>query len=363
MDSDLRVGINARTLSVEEPGGAVQIGYHVIRELSSRPSIEIIIFGHSNLQSEFDPPVVSTGFPVNSQVYGFFWERMVLPLLASKWEIDVLYCPNTNAPLTGSRFDNVITYHDVNALDGYANPKYRVLRKLSVPPSLNVADKVITVSEFSKSRILEHHDIDPNDIKVIYNGIDSIYLDDSPGQYVDVPDDYILFTGSLNPRKNIQGVIDGFRQFNEENKSKYNLVFIGPGNKNIFGSVDIDENENIYHLGFLSKDELKSVYRNALVFLFPSFYEGFGLPPLEAMACGTPVIASNVTALPEVLGNSAELVTPHEPDEISASLTKIISNECYREMLIERGLQQANQYTWDRSVSEIVELLEDVGGK
>ncbi|WP_396611638.1 glycosyltransferase family 4 protein [Haloferax sp. S1W] len=350
----MRIGINARTFSVDEPGGAVQASIRLAKELIDHPDNEVVLFGSSSLSDEFDTEVCSTGF-VDSQAVGLVWERTILPLLARKADIDVLYCPNGNGPLHELDLPVVMCIHDVNAQKGMSNSVHQVYRKLTVPVAARACDTVVTVSKFSKNEICSEINVPQSKVEVIYNGIDEIYFGDERTA-IDVPDKYLLFVGSLNPRKNISGILEAYRCVQQD--QNIDLAIIGPSNKDIFKSLDIGPIEGVRRFGFLDSLEVKHAYENAEALVFPSFYEGFGLPPLEAFACGTPVVASDCSALPELLGERAIYVNPESPRSIAMGIKKILNGEFnYSEADLQ---QQATQYTWKSVAQRVLRVIDDL---
>ncbi|QRV15789.1 glycosyltransferase family 4 protein [Haloterrigena salifodinae] len=347
----MKIGINARTFSVSEPGGAVQASKRLTTELVSNTDHEVVLFGAPSLASDFDAEVHSTGF-YDRQLWGVLWERLILPRLIRKSDVDVLYCPNGNAPSTEIDTPVVMCIHDVNAQKGWSGGVHGVYRKLTVPAGAEKADAVVTVSEFSKREIVETLDIPKQKVKVIYNGINEVFFQEDSEPF-DLPDRYLLFVGSLNPRKNIEGVISAYREIRSE--LDVELVFIGPENKNIFQSLDMESVEGIHRCGYLDILEVKYAYENAEALVFPSFYEGFGLPPLESLACGTPVVASDRGSLPEVLGDAAVFVNPESTSDIARGIRDVVLGA---EITEEQMRQQAMNYTWG-SVSQRVMMVFD----
>ncbi|WP_081909158.1 glycosyltransferase [Haloferax prahovense] len=353
----MKIGINARTFSVDEPGGAVQAAMMQAKELSARNDTEVVLFGHKSIRDDFpELTVVSDNYISSSQAFGILWERTSLPKLASSQEVDVLYCPNGNAPLTSISVPTVVCIHDVNAIKRMSSNIHYIYRRLTIPSSVNSAEVVTTVSEFSKKEITSELSIDEGNISVVHNGISDYYLNDGPGKPLDLPDEYILYVGSMNPRKNIQGILDSFNIL-KDSMEEYKLVMIGPENKSIFKNFEVKDSDNIVTPGYVSIEELKFAYKNAAVFLYPSKYEGFGLPPIEAMACGTPVIASRTASLPEVLDDAPMYVDPKDPRDIAETTQTVLENPKLSSQLVERGFIQASKYTWENSASRLMDVF------
>lgn len=356
----MKVGINARTFSVAEPGGAVQVAMRLTRELASR-DVELVLFGHPSVTSRFpDFDVVSRGYAVDSQVYGILWERTILPRLAATHDVDVLFCPNANAPLHRSSVPVVVQIHDVNAIEGHSSRAHRLYRRLAVPRAAALADAVVTVSEFSKGEIISHLGIDPDRVHVVYNGIDEYFLESGDGEPLDLPDSYVLYVGAMNPRKNVERLVEAFNRLEGGPDIPEKLVLIGPERKAIFKAMDLEDSAAIVTPGYVTREELKFAYTHADLFVFPSLYEGFGMPPLEAMACGTPVVAGDAAALPEVLGDAAEFVDPHDVEDIARGIERVLDDQELASELVRRGFDQVSRYEWSNTADDLIEILDSV---
>jgi glycosyltransferase involved in cell wall biosynthesis len=355
----MKIGINARTFAVDEPGGAVQSVLALSRELAASPGTEVVLFGPPGADAKVpDASLDDTLYPVGSQVYGLVWERTLLPYLAQKHGIDVLYCPNGNAPPFSIPVPVVMCIHDVNAQKGLSSGPHGLYRRLAVPPAARAADALVTVSEFSKREIVAEFGVDPSKVHVVYNGIDPLYLNDDPGEPTELPDEYVLYVGAFNPRKNVSRLVESFSRLKHETDLDHDLVLVGPGNKQIFENLEIDETADVRTPGYLSDRELKFAYRNADAFAYPSLYEGFGLPPLEAMACGTPVVASTAASLPEVLDDAAVLVDPQSVGAIRGGIERVLTDKECQRRLVERGYLQSERFTWVRSKERILSLFQ-----
>lgn len=357
----MKVGVNARTFSVDEPGGAVQAAKTVTTELASRSAIDLVLFGHGSIAEEFPGVTIDDSqYPVSSQVYGLAWERSVLPRLAARHEVDVLYCPNGNGPLHEIPCPVVMCIADVNAQRGLSSPVQRLYRRATVPRAAVVADALVTISEFSKGEIVEVMGISPKKIETVYYGIDPLFCSDEPGDSLDLPTEYILFVGAMNPRKNIERLVRAFDLLKHRTDLAHKLVLIGPQNKTVFQELEIEATDDLVLPGFVSKEQLKFAYDNASLFAYPSLYEGLGLPPIEAMACGTPVLSSNVTSLPEVIGDAGELVDPRSTATIADGMERVLTDREYRDRLVERGRKRAARFTWEQAADRIVQLFKEI---
>ena len=358
----MHVGVNARAFSATDPGGDVQCGIRLAQALEQRDDIRITLFGHEDTESKFNgAEVVSTLFPRNSQIYGLGWEQTVLPKVAEKRDIDVLLCPNRNGPVMSVSVPVLTGVQDIFAYNRREPGLYRTLQRLRLPRMIRYSDHLTTGSRFSKHQIMSEFGLPSKDISVTYNGISETYLDDVPSEEIPVPEEYILFVGAMNKRKNFGGLLRAFEILCDQFAIDHDLVITGPRSKLIYEKVDerLSE-ERIHHYGFVDELELKYIYENAAVFVFPSWREGFGVPPLEAMACGTPVVASNRPCIPEVLGDAANFVDPDNPRSIAETTYETINNEVDRQTMIEKGRKRANEYRWERVADRTVEVLRSI---
>ncbi|NHN65056.1 glycosyltransferase family 4 protein [Haloarcula sp. JP-Z28] len=354
----MKVGVNARTFTVDEPGGAVQTSIKHTTGLIERDDTDVVLFGGKGLKSTFpNTPIVTTGYSFTSQVYGLVWERTVLPALADRSDIDVLYCPNGNAPATRTSCPVAMCIHDVNALKGWSSGIHQLYRKTAMPRGAKVADTITTVSEFSKSEIVDYLDVPHSKVDVVYNGIDESFFTTENEVLDGLPQNYLLFVGSMNPRKNLKRVVESYVAVKDQTDFPHELVIIGPENKNIFKSVDIESRDDILTPGFVTEGELRYAYKHADVFVFPSLYEGFGLPPLEALACGTPVVSSETTALGEILREGCIKVDPEEVQEITNAIIQILENEQLADELSTQGKAYARKFTWESATEQLRDVL------
>ncbi|MFH1232239.1 MAG: glycosyltransferase family 1 protein, partial [Patescibacteria group bacterium] len=290
---------------------------------------------------------------------------------------------------------SLITVHDLSFL---RNPEFFSLRKnfwhnmINVSKLLKKFKQIIAISENTKRDIIELCGISPDKIKVIYSGVGEEYkqitnlnlieLKDTEcsighsvskaieakrlnevKQKYNLPDNFILYLGTIEPRKNIEGIIKAYNQLRIDNSELEDVKLIivgGKGwkSKNIYKEWDLSEyKDDIKFLDYISSENKVYLYNLASVFLYPSFYEGFGFPPLEAMACGTPVIASYSSSLPEVIGDAGLLVDPYNITEIANALKQILLNKDLSDKLIKKGLEQAKQFSWIKTAREYLEVF------
>lgn len=300
-------------------------------------------------------------------------EQLRIPLDLRREGIDLFHAPHyVLPPLIPCK--SVVTIHDCIHL---RFPQYLPNRlayayaRSSLWIATHRSNRVLTVSEASKRDILRYFSIPENKIDVIYNAIDERYGEaPSPDEVLRVReryqlnDPFVLYAGNIKPHKNLERLIEAFNTLRRGGLDTVKLVIIGD---EISKYAALRRAVHKYKLhkhvrffGFVPDKTLAVLYRLASVFVFPSLYEGFGLPPLEAMASGTPVITSNVSSLPEVVGDAALLIDPYEPDAIAEAMRRVLTEPALREDLRQRGLQRVKEFSWDRSVRRVHEIYQEV---
>ena len=226
------------------------------------------------------------------------------------------------------------------------------------------SDMIITGSEYTKREILRRLDFDESKVRVIYHGVrHDVFrpLDDLRLGF-ELPKRFILSVGSLEPRKNLIGLLNAYNLLDDTIKDEYKLILVGfKGweNKEIMRLIELNKN-NVQYLGYISDEDLAKVYNLASVFVYPSFYEGFGLPPLEAMACGLPVVTSNVSSLPEVGGDAVIYCDPNDIVDIKNKIELVLGDGDMRADMKKKGLEQAAKFTWEKSAVEHLAVFEEL---
>lgn len=233
----------------------------------------------------------------------------------------------------------------------------------------SASDWIITGSNFTKHEIIRYMNYPENRISVIYHAVDhdlyKVYdknMLQATKEKFKLNDHFLLFVGSIEPRKNLHNLLKAYHLLSDDIKKSYPLVLVGfKGweNREIMQEIE-KEKEHIHYLGYLSDEELAHVYSLATLFLYVSLYEGFGIPPLEAMACGTAVIASNVASLPEVCGDAVKYIDPTDSCDIAEKIREMLAEPVKRDILIKKGLEHAKLFTWDKACQEHLKVFEKV---
>jgi glycosyltransferase involved in cell wall biosynthesis len=239
--------------------------------------------------------------------------------------------------------------------------------------SVDRADKIITISENSKNEIIKFLNVDATKIEIVYPGIDRInytkkYSNDEINKVkkkYKLPSKYILYLGTLEPRKNIVRIIESYSKLKTQINEQIYLVIAGKKGwmyEEIFKKVESLGLENdVIFTGYVDEIDKHLLYKMSEVFVFPSLYEGFGMPVLEAMAAGVPVITSNTSALPEVVGDAGILINPNDVEELANAMKKVLEDKDLKQKLIKKGLTQSLKFSWEKSARKLLEIYKEVG--
>lgn len=283
--------------------------------------------------------------------------------------IDLFFMPDLRPCALSRNVTKITTIHDLSFVHfkKFFSRKTRLWYKLMKPlREIRTSDRLISVSSFTKQDLMRTYKIPGDKISVIHEGIEESFcenIDEKAYQHIrrryNLPEKYYLFLSTLEPRKNIHNLVKGFMIYKLLNrKDNVKLVFAGAKNPKIFSKVVMKElHPDIMFTGFIDEDDKASVIKHAKVFLYPSFFEGFGLPLLEAMKCGTPIITSNTSAMPEIAGDAAILINPNFPDAIATALEKIKKPEI-KDALQKNMAEQIKKFSWNECARKTLELFE-----
>lgn len=291
---------------------------------------------------------------------GHIWEQWDLPKYLKEQKSPLLLCLCNTAPLFYK--NKIVTVHDV-AFMAYPqtfNKSFLYFYRFMIPRIMVSAKRILTVSEFSKNEIIKYYNIDEEKISVIYNAVTNDFRKKHDNTLLE--EKYILAVSSLNYRKNFITVLQAFDVLLKQNQNIL-LYIIGDLHNSNFSNINIDQykdNPKIKFLGRVTDCDLIRYYSNAFAFVYPSFYEGFGIPPLEAQACGCPVICSKASCLPEIFGNSVSYCNPNNPASLAEAIINLCNNEQLRLDLIERGLRNVAKYSWEKSADKIFKVINSI---
>jgi len=307
---------------------------------------------HKNIAEKLDVKVIG-------KRSGYYWEQVELPRWLNKHSGGLLVNLCNMAPLL--YHNNSITIHDIAVLKHkeWFSKKFYWFYNAVMPLLVKRAKKIFTVSEFSKSEIVSFFSIDPERIFIVNNAVsDAIYPNDTSDRWGLIHKKYILAVSSINPRKNFKTIIEAFNKMDADTDTY--LIVAGETNK-VFNRVDYmsaaEKNPKILFIGYVSDKELGFLYKNAIAFIYVSLYEGFGIPMLEAMSCGCPVIASNNTSMIEIGKNAALFVDPLNSEQLKNSIIQIANNAVLRDNLIKNGHLVNAEYKWKESTKNLYQRL------
>jgi glycosyltransferase involved in cell wall biosynthesis len=286
---------------------------------------------------------------------------------------DLVHFPDQSLPLLPVLpCPSVVTVHDLTTYrytEAYTRGKV-LYKKLATRAAMRQATRIIAVSQSTKQDILDLFGVSENQVRAVYSGLDRRFRPvedcsklERTRTALGLPEQYILHVGSIDPRKNLVTLFKALAILRDDDL-RVRLVVAGSREYNyrpVFDTVQaLALEDQVLFLGFVSDAELVDVYNLAQLFVFPSIHEGFGYPPLEAMACGTPVIVSNSSSLPEIVDDAALQVDPFNAAEIATAIRLLLTNSELREQLASRGMQRAATFAWERTARETLKVYEEV---
>ncbi len=378
----MRIGIEAQRLFRPHKHGMDRVALELIKNLQTiDKDNDYFIF----VKPDQDKSAISntSNFTIVEISGGPYplWEQYKLPKFAKAYNCDILHCTSNTAPLLAN-ISLVTTLHDIIYMEESLIKLFKssaslyqkfgnLYRRIIVNGVVKKSKRLITVSNYEKENITSFFKLRNKNIQSIYNGvsqqftakIDSTHLANVKARY-ELPEHYLLHIANKDPRKNTKRVLMAFKDFLNKTNADYKLVMLGCKDtdlKTILGEkVDSSLFKHLILPSYVSDGDLPVFYSQAELFLFPSLREGFGIPIIEAMACGVPVITSNTSSMSEVAGEAAHLIDPYKTEEISNGIIKIISNANYRNELIQKGLKHYKQYSWLTMAKQVLETYKQL---
>lgn len=375
----MRIAIEAQRLFRPHKHGMEVVALETIRALQEIDHINNYrIYAAQNSDDTVVKP--TQNFEIEKLPKAFYplWEQLKLPAAVKRYSPDILHCTANTAPL---RYPGklIITLHDLIFLEKaeFSGTAYQVFgnmyRRFIVPRVARKCDHIITVSEYSKKVIIQRLGIHENKISVVHNGVHPSFKPITDQQLLgnvkkiyNLPEQFFLHIGNPAPRKNTRGVLKAYNRYRELTQNPWPLVITGSKDDWLHALCDELKlsglKQHLICTGFIATEHLPVVYNLATVFLYPSLNEGFGLPVIESMACGTAVITSENSCLPEIAGGAALLVNPDHAGSIADAMLLLHENEGKRKELVEKGFLNAQRFTWRRSAEECLKVYQHVAG-
>lgn len=358
----IHVGVNAHLLSLDKSYRSAGINWYIYNLLQhlpdADPEIDYTVFlrdsGYSGREGQRLWP---SRLPTRRPPVRILWEQAVQPWAARRAGLDLLHCPAFVGPLSAAT-PFVVTVHDLSFLlfpEGFRGWNRHYLRTLT-GLSVRRARRVIAVSESTRQDLVRLYGLDPGRVDVVYNGVDAAFRP-LPQEEVaafrsgkGLPERFVLFVGTLEPRKNIVRLVEAYARLSAP---RIPLMLVG-GRGWFYEEIlvrveELDLADEVCFVGYVPAEDLPYWYNAAEVLAYPSLYEGFGLPALEAMACGTPVVTSSTSSLPEVVGQAGMLVEPTDVDALAAALQQVLDDAWLRDRMGAAGKAQAARFTWQKT--------------
>ena len=319
---------------------------------------QIVVLGNTQEIMSFDWSKEVQIIECNAKIYSFK-EQLLYPIVIPK--CDVFWSPHFNLPILPIKAKKIVaTIHDVNHLTSIAPHSF--LKKkyafLLFHNAVSKANLIFTVSEFSKREILKYTSVNAEKIKVVYCGVDESFFQNTQNKKdLKLPENYILYVGNVKPHKNLIVLLKAYNSLSNQLKSKFKLVIIGKKEGFITQDKQIEDyiiknnlQKHIVFTGYVHDIDLPKIYQNASLFVFPSLYEGFGLPVLEAMAARIKVLSSNAASLPEIGGDAVIYFDPLNDKELASKIASIIENPIIWNEFIKKTEFQLAKFTWSKSI-------------
>jgi glycosyltransferase involved in cell wall biosynthesis len=351
------IGVYTRSLLLE----LAARGGMRYRGLAHRPVRGAEELAAAGIESEHEPAPL-----------GVIWQQLKLPRRLQRDDIDLLWSPLMTIPLR-CPVPAVATVHDLTSILMPESHRFKVKWSIFpfLRPSLERAERLVAVSRATADDIAFHFPQAAHKVRVIYSGVDPEFRPGTPEQIeatreeIGAPDGYLLYAGTLEPRKNLGAVLDAWEALRLEDPGVPPLVLAGPygwGSRELVRRIESLAPRGVKTFGHVDRDRLVRLFQAATVFVYPSFYEGFGLPPAEALACGIPTVVSNVSSLPEVVGDAGLQVDPADPGELMMAIRNLLESPSRREELRGKGLERASLFRWERTAAEMEEVFREALG-
>ncbi len=369
----MKIAVNTRLLLKDRLEGIGWFSYEILKRITrNHPEHEFLFIFDRPFADEFIFGDNVTGVVIGPQarhpILFYIWFELSIPRLLKKHKVDLFLSPEPYMPLKLS-VPSIQTIHDLS-FEHYPNDLPFAAQKYNqrmIPLAAKKASRIFSVSEYSKSDIAKLYDISTDKIDVVYNASKEDFVPSSAEQIQKTREQYsngkpyYLYVGALNPRKNLVNLFKAYDQVCEAKGTDNKLVVVG--NK-MYWTKEIEQTYNnmkfkdeVVFLGHLDTDSLNKVYGAALALTYVSYFEGFGIPIVEAFRSHCPVITSNVTSMPEVAADAALLVDPFKVEEIAEAMMQIADSEELRQGLIKKGCQQVKKFSWDLSAEKMWESL------
>ncbi len=374
----MRIGIEAQRIFRQKKHGMDIVILEILRQLQqlntpheyfayAQPYKDInTLHSSENVKVKLSGPTL---YPI--------WEQYILPREIKKDKIDLLHCTSNTAPIN-INVPLIVTIHDIIYLEKQVRNNgvfYQklggVYRRWNVPQIAKKASMVVTVSDYERNRIIERLNLPEEKVRTVYNACSSHFGNDYGAEELqdfskrmNLPERFVLFLGNTDPKKNLPNVIKTLGLLYERKQLDFTLVITDFKIEHLLPLLKEQNNEHLLKhimlIGYVINQELPKLYKLAQLFLYPSLRESFGIPILEAMQCGTPLITSDTSAMPEIAGSGSVLVDPSQPEEIAEKIVRLLNDTEMKAKVIAYGLERVKLFSWRRTTEQMVDIYNEV---
>jgi len=370
----MRIAIDASTISTQGGPRTYVLGLLDALFRVDKDNDYVIFYNDRSHLGRF-PLAREIVLPGRNPLARLWREHVLLPLACRRERVELLHCPKSAIPYF-SPCPTVVTLHDLIPIRHPETEKFaaQLYWRLQIPIAARRSSFVITDSEHAREEIMADFRVAPERIRAIMLGFNPAMLEQrsrAAGKAVrnryGLPESYLLYVGTIQPRKNIDTLIEAYARLGRDRKDLPKLVIVGRKGwlyDKLFNRIaELGLVDEVLFTGFVPDEDLPYIYDGARLFAYLSFFEGFGLPPLEAMACGVPVVTSNTTSLPEVVGDAGITVPPADTEQVAAALVRVLDDPELAAALGERGRNRARLFSWDAAATETLAIYRKVLNK
>ncbi len=360
------IAVDLRAL-VGQPTG---IGYYtllMLDHLARRHRLRFLGLAHAAISAEAELRASGVAFERRPAPLGVWWQQVELPRRLRRGDLDLLWSPLMTLPLR-LPVPGVVTVHDLTPLLFPEAHRWKV--RLSLLPflreSLEKACRVVSVSHATASDLRRHFPQCTDRIRVIHHGVEPLFRPAEDREIaairseLECPAGYVLSVGTLEPRKNVHLLVDVWESMRREDRAVPPLVICGGygwRSRRLLRRIESLHHLGLRYLGYVERERLARLFQGARLFVYPSLYEGFGLPAAEAIACGAPTVASNRASLPEVLGDAGILIDPDDADGLAQAMRRVLSSPALAAELREKGIRRSERFRWPKAAAAMEEVL------
>lgn len=372
----MRIGIEAQRIFRKKKHGMDMVALELIKQLQIIDTVNEYFIFVNNVEDIDVLPKTSNFNIVQVKASPYpVWEQYYLPKAVKEYQIDVLHCTSNTAPINLS-VPLILTLHDIIYLEKWnftQGTSYQIVgnlyRRWNVPIVVKKAKHILTVSNFERDRITSYFKFNQSQVSTAYNGVGKHFAPIADKEELlrikklyNLPDNYIFFLGNTDPKKNVIGVLKALSILKQNGQLKSKLLMLDINRDyllNLMKQIN-DESliDDIVFSGYVPNKDLPAIYSQASLFLYPSLRESFGIPLLEAMACGAPLITSNTSSMPEIATNAALFVNPFNAAEIADAIVKLQNDGNLQNQLVQNGFNRVKYFTWENNAKQTIELYQ-----